>query len=67
MIIITMIHTVTCHVCHLIVDKARDIGQIQARYTKKWMVDFLSGVDQDNVLLGPAGACKGTRQNFDVR
>ena len=35
-----------------LVDKARDIGQIQARYTKKWMVEFVSGVDQDNVLLG---------------
>ena len=35
-----------------LVDKARDIGQIQARYTKKWMVEFVSGVHQDNVLLG---------------
>ena len=35
-----------------LVDKARDIGQIQARYTKKWMVEFMPGVDQDNVLLG---------------
>ena len=35
-----------------LVDKARDIGQIQARYTKRWMVEFVSGVDQANVLLG---------------
>ena len=35
-----------------LVDKARDIGQIQARYTKKWTVEFVSGVDQGNVLLG---------------
>ena len=25
-----------------LVDKARDIGQTQARYTKKWMVEFVS-------------------------
>ena len=30
---------------------ARVIGQIQAGYTKKWMVEFVSGVDQENVLL----------------
>ena len=35
-----------------LVDKARVIGQIQAGYTKKWMVEFMSGVDQENVLLG---------------
>ena len=35
-----------------LVDKARAIGQIQARYTKNWMVEFVSGVDQENVLLG---------------
>ena len=35
-----------------LVDKARVIGQVQAGYTKKWMVEFVSGVDQDNVLLG---------------
>ena len=37
-----------------LVDKARAIGQIQAAigYTKKWMVEFVYGVDQDNVLLG---------------
>ena len=28
------------------------IGQIQAGYTKKWMAEFVSGVDQENVLLG---------------
>ena len=33
-------------------DKARVIGQIQAGYTKKWMVEFVSGVDQENVLFG---------------
>ena len=35
-----------------LVDKAHVIGQIQAGYTKKWMVEFVSGVDQENVLLG---------------
>ena len=37
-----------------LVDKARVIGQIQAGefYTKKWMVDVVSGADQVNVLLG---------------
>ena len=35
-----------------LVDKARAIGQIQAGHTKKWMVEFVSGVDQENVLLG---------------
>ena len=35
-----------------LVDKARVIGQIQADYAKKWMVEFVSGVDQENVLLG---------------
>ena len=35
-----------------LVDKARVIGQIQAGYTKKWMVEFVSGVDHENVLLG---------------
>ena len=34
-----------------LVDKARVIGKIQAGYTKKWMVEFVSGVDQENVLL----------------
>ena len=37
-----------------LVDKARVIGQIhmiQAGYTNKWMVAFVSGVDQENVLL----------------
>ena len=34
-----------------LVDKARVIGQIQAGYTKKWNVEFVSGVDQENVLL----------------
>ena len=28
-----------------LVDKARVIGQIQAGYTKKWMVKFVSGVE----------------------
>ena len=31
-------------------DKACVGGQIQAGYTKKWMVEFVSGVDQENVL-----------------
>ena len=35
-----------------LVDKARVIRQIQAGYTKKWMVEFVCGVDQENVLLG---------------
>ena len=35
-----------------LLDKACVIGQIQAGYTKKWMVEFVSGVDQENVLLG---------------
>ena len=39
------------HICHLWI-KPVILGQIQARYTKKWMVEFVSGVDQDNVLLG---------------
>ena len=46
MIIITMIHTMTCHVCHLCI-KPVSFGQ-----TKKWMVEFVWGVDQENVLLG---------------
>ena len=51
MIIITMIHTVTCHICHLWL-KPVSVGQIQAGYAKKWMVESVSGVDQDNFLLG---------------
>ena len=39
MIIITVIHTCA-------------IGQIQAGFAKKWMVEFVFGVDQENVLLG---------------
>ena len=35
-----------------LVDNARVIGYIQAGYTKKWMVEFVSGADQENVLLG---------------
>ena len=35
-----------------LVDKACVIGQIQTGYTKKLMVEFVSGVDQENVLLG---------------
>ena len=46
-----MMHTVACHICHF-VDKAHVIRQIQAGYKKKWMVEFVSGVDQENVLLG---------------
>ena len=34
-----------------LVDKAPVIGQIQAGYTNKWMVEFVSGVDLENVLL----------------
>ena len=34
-----------------LVDIARVIGQIQSGYTKKWMVEFVAGVDKDNVLL----------------
>ena len=44
-------YTVTCHICHF-VDKTNVIRQIQAWYKKKWMVEFVSGVDQENVLLG---------------
>ena len=52
MIIITMIHTVTCHVCHLWI-KPVSLGKYrQLGYTNKWMVEFVSGVDQENVLLG---------------
>ena len=29
-----------------LVDRARGIRQIQAGYTKKWMVEFVSGVEQ---------------------
>ena len=39
-----------------LVDKARVIGQIQAGYTKKWMAEFVSGVDQENVVLGQHAA-----------
>ena len=35
-----------------LVDKARAIGKIQAGFTTKWMVEFVSGVGQENVLLG---------------
>ena len=35
-----------------LVDKARAIGQIQAGFTTKWMVEFVSGVGQENVLFG---------------
>ena len=35
-----------------LVDKSSVIGQIQAGYMKKWMAEFVSGVDQENVLFG---------------
>ena len=35
-----------------LVVKARVIGKIQAGYTKQLMVEFVSGLDQENVLLG---------------
>ena len=34
-----------------LVDRARVIGQIQAGYAKNWMVEFVSGVDQENDSL----------------
>ena len=34
-----------------LVDKARAIGQIQAGFTKKWMVEFGSGVGQEKFCL----------------
>ena len=45
----------------LLVDKARVIGQIQAGHTKKWMVEFVCGVDQENVLLGQHAVQDWTR------
>ena len=34
-----------------LVDRARAIGQIQAGFTTKWMVEFVSGVGQESVCL----------------
>ena len=34
-----------------LVDKARVIGQIQAGYMKKWMAEFVSGVDRRTFCL----------------
>ena len=34
-----------------LVDRARAIGQIQAASTTKWIVEFVSGIGQENVCL----------------
>ena len=46
------VHTYRLTILKVLLDKACVIGQIQAGYMKKWMVEFVSGVDQDNVFLG---------------
>ena len=51
MIIITILHTVTCHGCHLWI-KPVSLGKYRQGIRKKWMVGFVSGVGPDNVLLG---------------
>ena len=37
--------------CLSLVDRARAIEQIQAGSTTKWIVEFVSGVGQDNVCI----------------
>ena len=37
--------------CLSLVDRARAIEQIQAGSTTKWIVEFVSGVGQENVCL----------------
>ena len=50
MIIITMIQTVTCHVCHLWI-KPVPLGKYRQGIRTKWMVEFVFGVGQENILL----------------
>ena len=52
MIIITMIDPYSDMPRLSLVDKASAIGQIHAGFTKKWMIEFVSRVGQENVLLG---------------
>ena len=49
-----------------LVDKARVIGQLQAGYTKKWMLEFVSGVYQEGERFAWPACSPGLNPHWTV-